>query len=192
MTAGTREVLAVQAYRIFIRATARDIWDALTRPGWSQKYGYRLPVQYDLRPGGHYLAFATGPMKLRGVRDVIIDGEVIEAHPPVSLVQTWHAMFDAQTAAEPATRLRWDIEESEIGVTALTVRHELDGAPRTAALAAGQISELGGGWSWILSDLKTLLETGTPMPPGAFEQNGTRIWREPDPDRRSPAGALSS
>jgi uncharacterized protein YndB with AHSA1/START domain len=190
MTAITRDVLAVQTYRIFIGATACEIWDALTRPGWTQKYGYRTPVQYDLRPGGAYLAFATGPMKLRGVRDVIINGEVIEADPPLRLAQTWHAMFDAQTAAEAATRLRWEIEEGETGVTALTVMHDLDGAPRTAALAAGEISELGGGWDWILSDLKTLLETGRPLPPDNFLRNGLRIWRVPG---RQPAAAeLSS
>ena len=42
--------------------------------------------------------------------------------------------------------------------------HELEGAPRTAEQAASvaRLHEGGGGWSWILSDLKTLLETGTP------------------------------
>jgi len=190
MMAITRHVLAVQRYRVFIRAAAWDIWDALTRPGWTQKYGYRTPVQYDLRPGGTYLAFSTGPMKLRGVRDVIINGEVIEADPPFRLVQTWHAMFDARTAAEAATRLRWEIEEAETGAAALTVMHDLDGAPRTAALAAGEISELGGGWDWILSDLKTLLETGRPLPPDTFRQNGPRIWRVPG--RQPVAAEVSS
>jgi hypothetical protein len=40
----------------------------------------------------------------------------------------------------------------------VTVRHECPGAPQTAALAAGS-----GGWIWVLSDLKTLLETGRPL-----------------------------
>jgi hypothetical protein len=44
------------------------------------------------------------------------------------------------------------------------VTHELEGAPRTAEQVASvaRLHEGGGGWSWILSDLKTLLETGTP------------------------------
>jgi hypothetical protein len=46
----------------------------------------------------------------------------------------------------------------------LTVNHELDEAPRTAALVAGVAGEAGGGWIWVLSDLKTLLETGRPLP----------------------------
>jgi hypothetical protein len=44
------------------------------------------------------------------------------------------------------------------------VTHELEGAPVTAAQVASvaRLHEGGGGWSWIISDLKTLLETGTP------------------------------
>jgi len=42
------------------------------------------------------------------------------------------------------------------------VIHDLSGAPHTAAMVsgAGDVASGGGGWSWILSDLKTLLETG--------------------------------
>jgi hypothetical protein len=39
------------------------------------------------------------------------------------------------------------------------------GAPRTAALVAGLVDNAGGGWSWVLSDLKTLLETGERLDP---------------------------
>jgi hypothetical protein len=44
------------------------------------------------------------------------------------------------------------------------VTHELENAPTTAAYLAGEIADAGGGWSWVLSDLKTLLETGAPLP----------------------------
>lgn len=58
------------------------------------------------------------------------------------------------------TRVPWESEEGDGGVTKLTVTHELEGAPKTATLVAGASRDEGGGWSWILSDLKTLLETG--------------------------------
>jgi hypothetical protein len=47
----------------------------------------------------------------------------------------------------------------------LTVTHDLAGAPRLAAVVGGAMEAegAGGGWGWILSDLKTLLETGTPL-----------------------------
>jgi hypothetical protein len=48
------------------------------------------------------------------------------------------------------------------GITRLTVTHELEGAPRHAEQVAGDIplEQGGGGWPWILSDMKSLLETG--------------------------------
>ena len=65
-------------------------------------------------------------------------------------------------SAEGFTRLTWDIEEDDGGVTQLTMTHELENAPRTAAAVASvaHIYEGGGGWALNLSDLKTLLETG--------------------------------
>jgi hypothetical protein len=88
----------MRTHQIFIRATPEEIWDALTRPGWTQLYGYRAPAQYEMRPGGAYRAFASVTMKMRGISGVIFDGEVIEADPPWRLVQTWHVLLDAGTA----------------------------------------------------------------------------------------------
>ena len=50
-------------------------------------------------------------------------------------------------------------------MTKLTVVHDLEGAPQLAQLVAGEweVNGAGGGWSWILSGLKTLLETGSEM-----------------------------
>jgi uncharacterized protein YndB with AHSA1/START domain len=150
----------VRTHQIFIRATPEEIWDALTRPGWTQLYGYRAPAQYEMRPGGAYRAFASVTMKMRGISGVIFDGEVIEADPPWRLVQTWHVLLDSGTRAEPDTRLSWEITEGNSGVSTLTLTHDLADAPETAALVEGRHATAGGGWAWILSDLKTLLETG--------------------------------
>jgi uncharacterized protein YndB with AHSA1/START domain len=163
VTTTTQTGLVVQAYRIYIKATPQAIWDALTRPGWTAKYGYRSPVSYDLRPGGTYRMFASQPMREQGAPEVIIEGEVLEADPPHRLVQTWHALFGPETAAEAVTRLTWQIEAGDRGVTTLSLTHQLNDAPMTAELVAGAVSVAGGGWSWILSDLKTLLETGRPL-----------------------------
>jgi uncharacterized protein YndB with AHSA1/START domain len=99
------------------------------------------------------------------VPDVAVDGEVIEADPPRRLVQTWRMLMDPDIAAEGFTRLTYEIEESKGGVTKLTVIHDLEGAPKLALLVSGGMEDqgAGGGWSWVLSDLKSLLETGTSM-----------------------------
>jgi uncharacterized protein YndB with AHSA1/START domain len=158
--AGIVQAGAVRTHQIFIRATPEEIWDALTRPGWTQLYGYRAPAQYEMRPGGAYRAFASVTMKMRGISGVIFDGEVIEADPPWRLVQTWHVLLGGGTRAEPDTRLSWEITEGNSGVSTLTLTHDLAGAPETAALVDGRHATAGAGWAWILSDLKTLLETG--------------------------------
>jgi uncharacterized protein YndB with AHSA1/START domain len=102
-------------------------------------------------------------MKAHGGPDVVVDGEVIESDPPRKLVQTWRPLWDPAMVAEGAKRLTWEIEAGEGGVTTLTVTHELAGAPKTAEQVSGKIKEAGGGWAYILSDLKTLLETGKPL-----------------------------
>lgn len=169
----TQTMVTAQVYRVYIKATPRAIWDAITRPEWTERYGYGGRSEYDLRPGGAFRALASEAMKRAGEEmgfptpDVIVDGEVIEADPPRKLVQTWRMLMDPEIAGEGFTRLTYEIAEGKGGVTRLTVTHELEGAPKLAVLVSGGLEETGagGGWSWVLSDLKTLLETGGPLDP---------------------------
>jgi uncharacterized protein YndB with AHSA1/START domain len=162
MTTMTETKVTTQVYRVYIKATPQAIWEAITKPEWSERYGYGGRVEYDLRPGGAYRALTSEAMRSMGSPDVAIDGEVLEADPPRRLVQTWRMVMDEETTAEGFTRLTWEIEEREGGVTRLTVIHDLEGAPKLANLLSGGAEDVGagGGWSWVLSDLKTLLETG--------------------------------
>jgi uncharacterized protein YndB with AHSA1/START domain len=154
-------VTTTQVHRIYIKATPEAIWDAITKPEWSQRYGYGGSVEFDLRPGGAYRTYASEEFLAAGAPEVVVDGEVIEADPPRKLVQTWRMLMDPDLQAEGFTRLTYEIEPGEYG-TKLTVIHELEGAPRLAALVDGQLESegAGGGWAWVLSDLKSLLETG--------------------------------
>ncbi len=163
MTTTTGTTVTTHMQRVYIKATPEAIWDAITSPEWNAKYGYHARSEYDLRPGGAYRSLANAEMLAHGSPEVAIEGEVVEANPPHKLVQTWHALFGPDTIAEPFTRVTWEIEEGDGGVTKLTVTHDLQGAPTTAAFVTGEIPNAGGGWSFILSDLKTLLETGTPF-----------------------------
>jgi uncharacterized protein YndB with AHSA1/START domain len=164
----TTTTTTTQVYRVYIKATAEAIWDAITKPEWTAKYGYTGYVDYDLRPGGAYTVrpteqFRTGA-EARGhqLPDVIIEGEVVEADPPHKLVTTFRMLMDPQTAAEPATRITHEIVEGPDGVCSLTLIHELEGAPLLASILSGAFADqgAGGGHAWVLSDLKTLLETG--------------------------------
>ena len=166
MTTMTETGMTTQVYRVFIKATPEAIWDAITKPEWTERYGYAARVEYDLRPGGAYRAYPGEEMaKFEGVPDVIVDGEILESDPPRRLVQTWRMLMDPAMQAEGFTRLIHEIEPLDGGVTKLTVIHELEGAPMLASMVAGESESAGagGGWAWVLSDLKTLLESGTAM-----------------------------
>jgi len=158
--------VTTQVYRVYIKATPQAVWDAITKPEWTERYGYGGVVSYELRPGGKFITTPGAAMRAYpGIPDVIIDGEVIEAAPPHKLVQTWRLLMDPAIAAEGFTRLTYEIEPQEGGFTRLTVSHDLTGAPKLALLTGGlaEGDGGGGGWPWILSALKSLLETGETM-----------------------------
>jgi uncharacterized protein YndB with AHSA1/START domain len=98
------------------------------------------------------------------------DQVILESDPFRRLAYTWHAItpdwamevgMDAATAAtwraEPRSRVAFDIEDVGHGTVKLTVTH--DGFPPGSAVLPA-ISE---GWPAVLSSLKTLLETGSPL-----------------------------
>jgi uncharacterized protein YndB with AHSA1/START domain len=142
---------ATQVYSVFVRATPEQLWDAITKPEFTSKYFYGSLIESTWEQGAPYAGWAGDRSQQ------YVDGEVIEASPPRKLVTTWRALYDPETAAEPFSRVTWEIEPAGDGVTKLTVVHdELEGSPKTAENVAG-------GWSFVLSGLKTLLETGEPL-----------------------------
>jgi uncharacterized protein YndB with AHSA1/START domain len=140
---------AVQVFRVYIRATPEMVWKAITDPEFTTKYYYGTRVDSTLAPGDAFVY-------RRPDSDVVaLDGEVVECDPPRRLVQTFRALWTGELAAEPASRVTWEIEPDD-GLCQVTVIHDrLADSPRTAE----EIS----GWYYILSGLKTLLETGRPM-----------------------------
>ncbi len=115
MTIAAERTRTVQAYRVYIKATPQAVWDAITKPEWTTKYGYAGLVDYELRPGGKFRVHANEGMKAFGMPDIISDGEVIQADPPHTLVQTWCMLMSPEMAAEgftpldlhPRSRARW-------------------------------------------------------------------------------------
>lgn len=150
----------VQVFRVYIEAPAQKVWDAITSPEFSVKYGYGGQVEYDLTPGGSYRSLTTDEMKQMGMGDVAVTGRVIEADPPRRLVQTWMAEWQQEE-----TTLTWELTEYPGPLTGLTLTHDCTGAPKTAGdvEGSGDAEQGGGGWPWVLAGLKTYLETGHQM-----------------------------
>ena len=83
---------------------------------------------------------------------------MLELDPPHRLVHGWRALYDERWRPRPESRVTWEIEAQDGGFSLLTVMHDrLEASPKTAASVAGV------GWMYVLSGLKTLLETGEPL-----------------------------
>jgi uncharacterized protein YndB with AHSA1/START domain len=160
--------VTMQVHRVYIKATPEAVWQAITDPDWNSRYGYGSRGEFDLRPGGAYTGYTNDGMRAMGAPDIGVDGEVLELDPPKRLVQTWRMLMDDMMVAEGFTRLTWEIEPGREGVTRVTVIHALAGAPTLAVLMTGEreAEGAGGGWPWVLSDLKSLLETGSSLHAG--------------------------
>jgi uncharacterized protein YndB with AHSA1/START domain len=136
--------------RVYIRATPEQVWKGITDPEFTERYYFGTRVDSTLTPGDAFVYRGNDGQ-------VALDGEVVECDPPRRLVQTFRALWGPEVAAEPASRVTWEVEEDGPGGCRLTVTHDqLDASPITAQQVAG-------GWAEILSGLKTVLETGRPL-----------------------------
>ena len=153
-----------QIFRVYIQATPEAIWEAITSPDWNARYGYKSVSEYELHAGGNYRSLATAEMRAVGMPEAVIDGQVLESDPPKKLAHSFHAYFSEEMAAEPGIIVTYFIEPEDAGgLTRLTVVTDVNNSPVTAAIVSGGDSKLtdgGGGYPFILSDLKSLLETG--------------------------------
>ena len=66
-------------YCVYIEATPEAIWEAITKPEWTERYGDGGRGEYELRPGGAYRGMTSEAMRATGAPEVVIDGEVLEA-----------------------------------------------------------------------------------------------------------------
>ena len=141
----------VQVYNVFIKASPEQIWAAITTPEFTSKYFYGSLVESTLEPGSPFIGWSPDR------EQHWTDGEVLESDPPRKLSYTWRALWEEDTAGEEPSRVTWEIQPQDGGVSKLTVVHDqLEQSPKTAETVAG-------GWMYILSGMKTLLETGEPL-----------------------------
>jgi uncharacterized protein YndB with AHSA1/START domain len=151
MTTASARVSTTQVYQIVIRATPEQIWDAITHPEFTRQYFHGARVD-TTGEAGTPIRYYSPEGTLWG------DDKVLESDPPHRLVVTWRSLWDEELAAEPVSRVTWLIEARDAGACLLTVTHDqLDDSPKTAAAVSGE------GWTFVLSGMKTLLETGAPM-----------------------------
>jgi uncharacterized protein YndB with AHSA1/START domain len=140
-------------YVTYIRTTPEKLWAALTDPPTIRKYWFNITADCTFEQGSPWsLKFADGR--------VADTGEILESEPPERLVIRWRNEFKPELKVEGYSRCTMQIEMAEyypdLGGKAakLTITHELEGE------GTKFIEAVSGGWPKVLSNLKSLLETG--------------------------------
>jgi uncharacterized protein YndB with AHSA1/START domain len=137
-------------YAIYIASTPEKVWEALTTAELSQKYFFGNAVEVDLRVGGAYIV-RTPDGALH------ISGEVIECDPPKKLTITFNVNWPELIEKLGPTLVSYEIEPAGDAVK-LTLIQSHDRPLSDDILSGGRQ-----GWPAILSSLKSVLETGSPL-----------------------------
>jgi uncharacterized protein YndB with AHSA1/START domain len=140
-------------YVTFIRTTPERLWEALTSPEFTQQYWFGVRHETDWKPGSAW-------KMVRPDGSLTDSGEILEADRPKRLVFKWRNEFKPDMAAEGYSRCVMELEPAG-EATRLTVTHSID--REDSKLIRG----VSGGWPRILSNLKSLLETGELLFPAA-------------------------
>ena len=137
-------------YTIYVAATPERVWQALTDPEFTQEYWGGLRIQSDWRAGS--------PVNHRGKDGRIAwQGEVLAAEPPRLLSYSFHMQISDNHRSDKPSRVTFQIEP--LGdVVKLTLTHD-DFEPSSVTFETTLY-----GWPAIMSSLKSLIETGKPLP----------------------------
>lgn len=147
MATGTKHI-----YEVYIRATPEAVWQAIVDPAFTAKYFHGTHWEAPFDEGAPYRSLLAD-----GTTAVV--GTIEECAPPRRLVMTWSFQYAPELAAEPPSRVTWTVTPVGDGLTRLNVEHgDLAKSPITWA-------HVEHGWNWVLDGLKTLVETGEPLPP---------------------------
>ncbi len=133
-------------YVTYIRTSPERLWQALTSAPFMQQYWFGVHAESEWTAGSPWrLLFPDGR--------VADTGEVLEADPPRRLVLKWRNEFNSELKAEGYSQCRFELEPRN-GAVKLTITHSME-RPDSKF-----VEKVSGGWPSILSNLKSLLETG--------------------------------
>jgi uncharacterized protein YndB with AHSA1/START domain len=133
-------------YVTFIRTTPEKLWEALTDSKFIRQYWFGSTVECGWKKGS--------PWKLIGSDGNLTDtGEILEIDPPRRMVIRWQNEWKPELKAEGPGRCTFELEPVGSAVK-LSITHQID-RPESKLITA-----VSGGWPRVLSNLKSLVETG--------------------------------
>ncbi len=140
----------VHVYKSFIKATAEQVWDAITNPEQTVKYFYGTAVASDWEVGSPMTySYPDGTLAS--------EGHVISIDEPKRLEFTFQALWDEELKAEGPCREVWALAEMN-GMVQLTIEvYDIPADSKT-------LEDFSNGFPYIVGGLKSLLETGESLP----------------------------
>ncbi len=135
-------------YVTYMRTTPEKLWSALTNDvEFMKQYWFGTHCESQWTPGSSWKMVSPDG----GITDA---GEIVEADPPRRLVIRWQHQLKPELKAEGESLCTMELEPSGAAVK-LSITHTIDREPSKL------IGAVSGGWPKILSNLKSLLETGS-------------------------------
>ena len=151
-------------YVTYIRTTPDKLWSALTDPHFMKQYWFGNYCESQWTAGSPWKnVYPDGR-----VTDV---GEILEAEPPRRLVIRWQHQDRPELKAEGASLCTMELEPSGTGVK-LSITHSIEREP------AKFIEAVSGGWPKVISNLKSLLETGSTVLQDPYPAESARSGKE--------------
>ncbi len=143
-------------YVTYIRTTPEKLWAALTDVEYMKQYWFGMRCESQWTAGSSWKLIAPDGQ-------IFDSGEIVEAEPPRRLVIRWQHQNKPELKAEGASLCTMELEPTDAAVK-LSITHTIERDPSKF------IAAVSGGWPKILSNLKSLLETGSstlqdPYPP---------------------------
>ncbi len=132
-------------YVTYIRTTPEKLWHALTTPELIRQYRFGMRVDSEWKVGSTWRMYADGSL--------MDSGEILESVPQKRLVMSWRSEWQPEFRAEGYTRCDYEIEATG-RCAKLTLTHSIE---RPDSRFIGAVAD---GWPMVLSNLKSLLETG--------------------------------
>ena len=133
-------------YVTYIRTTMEELWSALTDEEFIKQYWFGMRCESEWKAGSPWkMVFDDGR--------IADTGEIVQSEPGKRLVIRWRNEFRPELTAEGHSQCAFELTP-ENGVTKLVVTHSMEREDSKF------IEAVSGGWPKILSNLKSLLETG--------------------------------
>ncbi len=134
-------------YVIYIHTTPEKLWSALTDAEFMKRYWFGVHAESQWTAGSSWKNVSADGQ-------ILDAGEIVEAEPPRRLVIRWQNQFKPELKAEGDSQCTMELEPSGTAVR-LSITHTIERDPSKF------IEAVSGGWPKVISNLKSLLETGS-------------------------------